>query len=607
MIKNLLALGLLLASVMSAPAYQMAGEHIRTAWAESIDVNQVWNQYPRPLMQRQLWMNLNGLWQYAITDKGAAKPATWQGEILVPFCVESALSGVGKSLDENQALWYRTTFEVPKKWNKSERLMLNFGAVDWSAEVWINGTKIGEHTGGYTAFSFDVTDAMLRKGDNELVVRVLDATDVGYQPCGKQRSKARGIWYTPVSGIWQTVWLEPVQQAHFTRVVCHPDIKAGTVTVDGGNLLGYQQEVRLLDDKGKVVARAEAQQKPVLTLPQPVKLWTPDNPNIYDIEVVLKDSKGKIVDRVRSYFAMREFGMARDGDGFVRFTLNGKPIFQFGLLDQGWWPDGLYTAPSPEALYYDIDKTKQWGFNLIRKHVKVEPELWYAHCDRAGIIVWQDMPSGDYDNGQPWDDWGHSYYRGATVCKRSQQSIDNYYKEWGEIIDQFGAFGCIASWVPFNEAWGQFNTWSVVNWTKRRDPSRLVNPASGGNQYCCGDILDVHNYPEPKCFFTDPDRVMVMGEYGGIGFPVADHTWVKSDQNWGYIKFNNTQEVTDTYVRYAGMLIDLAREHGYSGAIYTQTTDCETEVNGIMTYDRRVVKMQEDRIADINHQVIKAL
>ncbi len=217
------------------------------------------------------------------------------------------------------------------------------------------------------------------------------------------------------------------------------------------------------------------------------------------------------------------------------------------------------------------------------------------------------MPSGDYDNGQPWDDWGHSYYRGAVVCRRSQESIDNYYKEWGEIIGQFGAFGCIASLVPFNEAWGQFNTWSVVNWTKRRDPSRLVNPASGGNLYCCGDILDVHNYPEPKCFFTDPDRVMVMGEYGGIGFPVADHTWVKSDQNWGYIKFNNTQEVTDTYVRYAGMLIDLAREHGYSGAIYTQTTDCETEVNGIMTYDRRVVKMQEDRIADINRKVINSV
>ena len=291
----------------------------------------------------------------------------------------------------------------------------------------------------------------------------------------------------------------------------------------------------------------------------------------------------------------------------MRFTLNGKPIFQFGLLDQGWWPDGLYTAPSPEALYYDIDKTKQWGFNLIRKHVKVEPELWYAHCDRVGIIVWQDMPSGDYEHGQPWDDWGHSYYRGATVCQRSQESINNYYKEWGEIIDQFSAFGCIASWIPFNEAWGQFNTWSVVNWTKQRDPSRLVNPASGGNLYCCGDILDVHHYPEPMFFFADPDRVLVMGEYGGIGYPVTDHTWVKSDKNWGYVKFASSLEVTDTYVNYAQMLIDLAHEHGYSGAIYTQTTDCETEVNGIMTYDRRVVKMQEDRLKTINHQVINSL
>ena len=606
-LKLALTLVLLVICCATAGAYQLAGDHIRTLWAENIDVNQPWNEYPRPMMQRQQWLNLNGMWSYAITDKQTAKPAAWQGEILVPFCVESALSGVGKLLDENHALWYRTSFAVPKKWDKRQRVMLNFGAVDWSAEVWVNGTRVGSHTGGYTAFSFDVTDALVRKGDNELVVRVLDATDVGYQPCGKQRSKARGIWYTPVSGIWQTVWLEPVPQTRIKRVYCHPDIKAGTVAVETlSDQLAGTTEVRLIDNKGKVMARAEASLLPVLTLPQPVKLWTPDDPNLYDIEVLLKDAKGKVVDRVRSYFAMREFGMARDSEGFMRFTLNGEPIFQFGLLDQGWWPDGLYTAPSPEALYYDIDKTRQWGFNLIRKHVKVEPELWYAHCDRVGIIVWQDMPSGDYECGQPWDDWGHSYYRGSVVCKRSQESIENYYKEWGEIIDQFGVYGCIASWVPFNEAWGQFNTWSVVNWTKQRDSSRLVNPASGGNLYCCGDILDVHNYPEPKFFFADPDRVLVMGEYGGIGYPVQDHTWVKSDQNWGYIKFSSAQDVTDTYVKYAQMLIDLAQKRGYSGAIYTQTTDCETEVNGIMTYDRRVVKMQEDRIATINRQVIKA-
>ena len=607
-LKLALTIVLLVMCCATAGAYQLAGDHIRTLWAENIDVNQPWNEYPRPMMQRQQWLNLNGMWSYAITDKQTARPAAWQGEILVPFCVESALSGVGKLLDENHALWYRTSFAIPKKWDKRQRVMLNFGAVDWSAEVWVNGTRVGSHTGGYTAFSFDVTDALVRKGDNELVVRVLDATDVGYQPCGKQRSKARGIWYTPVSGIWQTVWLEPVPQTRIKRVYCHPDIKAGTVTVETlSDHLAGTTEVRLIDNKGKVMARAEASLLPVLTLPQPVKLWTPDDPNLYDIEVLLKDAKGKVVDRVRSYFAMREFGMARDSEGFMRFTLNGKPIFQFGLLDQGWWPDGLYTAPSPEALYYDIDKTRQWGFNLIRKHVKVEPELWYAHCDRVGIIVWQDMPSGDYECGQSWDDWGHSYYRGSVVCKRSQESIENYYKEWGEIIDQFGVYGCIASWVPFNETWGQFNTWSVVNWTKQRDSSRLVNPASGGNLYCCGDILDVHNYPEPKFFFADPDRVLVMGEYGGIGYPVQDHTWVKSDQNWGYIKFSSAQDVTDTYVKYAQMLIDLAQKRGYSGAIYTQTTDCETEVNGIMTYDRRVVKMQEDRIATINRQVIKAL
>lgn len=605
---GLVLLGYVLFS-FTAGAYQLVGEHIRSPWAETIDVNHVWNEYPRPLMQRDNWLNLNGLWDYAITPLQQAEPATWDGEILVPFCVESALSGVGKSLDENHALWYRTKFSLPKKWNNRDHIMLNFGAVDWRAQVWLNGMLVGEHTGGYTAFSLDVTDAVLRKGDNQLVVRVLDATDVGYQPCGKQRSKARGIWYTPVSGIWQTVWLEPVPKAHFEKIVCVPNLADGTLTVSAthGAISGSGVEVRLMDSKGKVVASSSSASSPVLELPRPVRLWSPNAPFLYDIEVLLRDGKGKIVDRVRSYFAMREFGKSRDENGFMRFTLNGKPIFLFGLLDQGWWPDGLYTAPTPEALYYDIDKTKQWGFNLIRKHVKVEPELWYAHCDRAGIVVWQDMPSGDYDNGQPWDDWGHSYYRGPVVCKRSQESINNYYKEWGEIIDQFGVFGCIASWIPFNEAWGQFNTWSVVNWTKDRDPSRLINPASGGNLYCCGDILDVHNYPEPKCFFTDPDRVMVMGEYGGIGYPIAEHSWVKSDKNWGYVKFSDKKEVTDTYIKYAQMLIDLMNNHGYSGAIYTQTTDCETEVNGIMTYDRRVVKMQEERITAVNRQVIQGL
>ena len=315
-LKYLLALLLMVTCFDTARSYQLAGDHICTAWAENIDIAQPWSEYPRPLMQRQQWLNLNGLWQYAITDKEAAKPTAWQGEILVPFCVESALSGVGKSLDENHALWYRTTFQIPKKWDKKQRVMLNFGAVDWSAEVWVNGTKVGEHTGGYTAFSIEVTNAVVRKGENELVVRVLDATDVGYQPCGKQRSKARGIWYTPVSGIWQTVWLEPVPTAAFKSIVCTPNLKDGTVTVSTccDELPGSKTEVRLMGPKGKVLASAEAQSSPVLTVPQPISLWTPDTPNLYDIEVLLKDAKGKVIDRVRSYFAMREFGMARDNE-----------------------------------------------------------------------------------------------------------------------------------------------------------------------------------------------------------------------------------------------------------------------------------------------------
>ena len=595
------------AGMSAAQSYAPVQGHIATEWAAKVNPSRVWNEYPRPMLVRDKWVNLNGMWDYAITSANGARPSTWQGRILVPFALESSLSGVGKSLAADQALWYRNTFKSPKH-DKNGRVRLNFGAVDWQAKVWVNGHEVGSHQGGYTAFSFDITDALNAKGNNELVVQVLDGTDTGFQPCGKQRSNARGIWYTPVSGIWQTVWLEVTPPQPITAVRTTPDLAAATahVTVEGG-AMGMTIEVEALV-KGKSVAKQRVAVTGGATvadvkLPQPVRLWSPDEPNLYDLRVTLLDARGKVVDRVGSYMAMREFGMRRDAEGHMRFTLNGNDIFQFGLLDQGWWPDGLYTAPSPEALRYDIDQTKQWGYNLIRKHVKVEPELWYAHCDRVGIIVWQDMPSGDYSTSPEWQ--REAYFRGPQ-CLRSQASVDNYYREWGDIIDQFRCFPCIASWIPFNERWGQFNTWSVAKWTKEKDPTRLVNPASGGNFCCTGDVLDAHHYPEPVQMLWDPDRVNVVGEYGGIGYPVQGHTWVASDKNWGYVKFNSTREVTDTYVEYATMLLELARQ-GCSGAIYTQTTDCETEVNGIMTYDRRVVKMELDRFAEINRRVAHCL
>ncbi|MBR6283177.1 MAG: beta-galactosidase [Muribaculaceae bacterium] len=597
----------LMGSVAGAQSYAPVGGHIATEWAAKVSPARVWNEYPRPLLVRDQWVNLNGMWDYAITASNAARPTRWDGRILVPFALESSLSGVGKSLSPEQALWYRLSFKAPKH-GKDQRVRLNFGAVDWDARVWVNGREVGSHKGGYTAFSLDITDALNAKGDNELVVRVLDGTDSGFQPCGKQRSNTRGIWYTPVSGIWQTVWMEAVNAQAITAVRTTADLASSmaNVTIEGG-AAGMTVEVQALSG-GKRVAEAKAVMGGAATvvgvkLPEPVRLWSPDAPNLYDLRITLRDAAGKEVDKVSSYMAMREFGSRRDAEGHVRFTLNGNDIFQFGLLDQGWWPDGLYTAPSPEALRYDIDQTKQWGYNLIRKHVKVEPELWYAHCDRVGIIVWQDMPSGDYSTSPEWQ--REQYFRGPQ-CQRTQESVDNYYREWNDIIEQFRGFPCIASWIPFNERWGQFNTWSVAKWTKEKDPTRLVNPASGGNFCCTGDVLDAHHYPEPVQMLWDPDRVNVVGEYGGIGYPVQGHTWVASDKNWGYVKFNSTREVTDTYVEYATMLLDLAKQ-GCSGAIYTQTTDCETEVNGIMTYDRRVVKMELDRFADINRRVAHSL
>ncbi len=591
---------------VKAQRYAPVGGHIATEWAERVNPSKVWNEYPRPLLVRDKWVSLNGLWNYAVIGKNAPQPSTWQGNILVPFALEASLSGVGGRLTPDQALWYCRTFRTPKH-KKGQRVMLNFGAVDWDARVWVNGREVGGHQGGYTAFSLDVTDA-LQHGDNTLVVRVLDATDAGFQPCGKQRSEARGIWYTPVSGIWQTVWLEVVPEHAIVAVRTTADIGSGTAHVAvGGGARGMTLEVESLWQGKRVavqrVSVADSVTTVNLNLPAPLHLWSPDAPNLYDLRITLLDAAGRTLDRVGSYMAMREFGSRRDAEGHVRFTLNGRDIFQFGLLDQGWWPDGLYTAPSPEALRYDIDQTKLWGYNLIRKHVKVEPELWYAHCDRVGIIVWQDMPSGDYGTSPDWQ--REAYFRGPQ-CQRSSESVANYYREWAEIIEQLRGFPCIASWIPFNERWGQFNTWSVAQWTKAKDPTRLVNPASGGNFCCTGDVLDAHHYPEPVQMLWDPDRVNVVGEYGGIGYPVQGHTWVTSDKNWGYVKFNSTREVTDTYVQYATMLLDLARM-GCSGAIYTQTTDCETEVNGIMTYDRRVTKMELDRFADINRRVAHCL
>lgn len=581
--------------------WKPAGDKIKTQWAEQVNPKSVLPEYPRPLMERSEWQNLNGEWEYAIKPVGEVEPATFDGNILVPFAVESSLSGVQKEVGEKNELWYKRSFTVPAKW-KGKDVMLNFGAVDWKAEVFVNDVLVGSHKGGYTPFSFNITPFLKGLGAQKLVVRVWDPSDKGYQPIGKQTSNPQGIWYTSVTGIWQTVWLEPVASNHITAVKSIPNVDANALNVTVGAstpCVTSIVEVKLLD-KGAVVASAKGVQGQELRLGvKNPTLWSPENPYLYDMSITLSQN-GKVIDQVKSYTAFRKISVEKDQNGILRMCLNNKPLFHYGPLDQGWWPDGLYTAPTDEALLYDIKKTKEWGFNMIRKHVKVEPARWYYHCDKEGILVWQDMPSGDMGNR-----WEPHKYNGGTDKERSVESVANYYQEWKEIMDLGVSHPSIVVWVPFNEAWGQFDTEKVVAWTKAYDPSRLVNPASGGNHRPCGDILDLHNYPGPDMFLFDAQRVTVLGEYGGIGLPLENHLWWNK-RNWGYIQFKNSDEVTAEYVKYANELKGFVKR-GFSAAVYTQTTDVEGEVNGLMTYDRKVIKINEAKVKAANQSVIKSM
>lgn len=599
--KTLLAV-VALAMTLTAGAQQWkpAGDKIKTAWAEKIDPTNVLPEYPRPIMERGEWKNLNGLWEYAIRPVGEEKPSKMDGQILVPFAVESSLSGVQKRLGEKNELWYSREFTVPANW-KGQNVLLHFGAVDWRADVWVNGVKMGQHKGGFTPFSYDVT-SVLRKGANEVVVKVWDPSDAGFQPRGKQVNNPDGIWYTPVSGIWQTVWMEPVSANHIDRVKATPDIDKKKLTVEVETASANASDivsVVLMDGKNVVASGKAVNGQPVELAVADMKLWSPESPFLYDMKVSLTNN-GKVVDEVKSYTAMRKYSIRRDGKGITRFQLNNKDVFHFGPLDQGWWPDGLYTAPTDEALVYDIQKTKDFGYNMIRKHVKVEPARWYTHCDKLGMIVWQDMPNGD--RGPQWQ--MHQYFTGAEAI-HTAESEANYRNEWKEIIDFLYSNPCVGVWVPFNEAWGQFKTPEIVAWTKEYDPTRLVNPSSGGNHYTCGDILDLHNYPAPNLYLYDPQRATVLGEYGGIGLVLKDHLWM-TDKNWGYVKFNSAEEVTAEYIKYAEQLLDLVSK-GFSGAVYTQTTDVEGEVNGLLTYDRKVIKVNEQKLRKINQRICNSL
>jgi len=602
--RNLKVPMLLLASFLTGISYgqawKPAGDQIKTVWAAQVNPQNPLPEYPRPILVRSEWQNLNGLWDYAILAKGNGLPDKYDGKILVPFAIESSLSGVQKKVGLSNELWYHRDFSIPAAW-KNKKILLNFGAVDWKADIWINDIKIGNHQGGYTAFTFDITP-YLSKESQKLTVRVWDPSDKGFQPRGKQVEDPRSIWYTSVTGIWQTVWIEAVNENFITSVKSIPDIDQKTLAITAApyeKRLGDIIEVKVLDN-GKIVgtAKSVAGEEALVTLSD-LKLWSPETPYLYDLQISLTRN-GKLLDQVNSYAGMRKISTKRDSNGIVRLQLNNHDYFQFGPLDQGWWPDGLYTAPTDEALLYDIKKTRDFGFNLIRKHVKVEPARWYYHCDKEGILVWQDMPSGD--NNPQWQQ--RNYFNGKEL-ERSQESEENYRAEWKAIIDQHISNPCVVTWVPFNEAWGQFKTPEITAWIKQYDPSRLVNSASGGNFYPVGDMMDIHNYPAPDLAMYDGKRSCVLGEYGGIGLPTENHLWVK-DKNWGYVQYKSPEEATNAYIELAEKLKVLI-PRGFSAAVYTQTTDVEVEINGLMTYDRKVIKMDESRIKKINLEVCNSL
>ncbi len=589
--------------------YKPAGNRLKTRWGMNLDYKNVWKEYPRPQLERKEWMNLNGPWKYIIrnsSDLNPIGPESFDGYILVPFPLESSLSGVMKNLTSSEVIYYEKTVLIPKDW-EGKNILINFGAVDWKCEVFINRRRVGEHTGGYSYFYFDITKYL---NGRKLIItlRVTDVTDTyystwgKYQPVGKQTITPNGIWYTPASGIWQTVWLEPVSPHFFEKIDINNDYDKKQINLIfkvANNLKLPVECIIKYNDKIIGTGKGNSYQQISINVSENFYPWSPSMPNLYTIAAVLKSYDGKILDIITSYTSIRKIESG-ELEGKKRIFLNGKPLFNLGPLDQGYWPDGIYTPPSEEAMLFDIQKMKDLGFNTLRKHAKTESFRYYYQCDKLGMLVWQDMPSGNVDGSGSWDPWNMD---GGNDTIRTQQSKDNYYKEWGDIIENLKFFQCIIIWTPFNEGWGQFDTENVVQFTLGKDNLRLINAASGGNHRRVGNFVDIHTYPGPSCALKYGDLINVIGEFGGLGLEIKNHTW--KDENWSYYIVHSKEELTGTYTEYVNTLMNLSKE-GISAAIYTQVTDVEGEINGLMTYDRYDVKIF-DSIKEVNKKLIESL
>lgn len=567
---------MILTLLLLAQDWKPAAGPLTTRFSEKLTPETAHPEYPRPQMVRKDWLNLNGLWDYAVRAKEASRPESFDGKILVPFPIESALSGVMKRVSDREKLWTRRQVNVPAAW-RGRKVLLHFGAVDWEAVVWANGIQVGEHRGGYDPFTCDVTTALGSGQTLEVVVAAWDPTDSSTQPRGKQVHRPGGIFYTPTTGIWQTVWIEPVPEQYIQSLKIVPivDRSVVSVTTTGAG------PVRISSSDASATGNAG---EPI-ELPVPgAKLWSPDSPHLYGLRVEAG------ADAVDSYFGMRKISLGKDEAGVLRLFLNNKALFQYGPLDQGFWPDGLYTAPSDAALKYDIEVTKQLGFNMARKHVKVEPARWYYWCDVLGLLVWQDMPSGD-----------RSINPNDPDIVRTPASAEQYRKELKAMIDALHNHPSIVMWVPFNEGWGQFDTKAVSDWTKQYDPTRLVNATSGWTDRGVSDVRDLHVYPGPGGAPPEAARAIVLGEFGGLGLPVKGHTW-QSEKNWGYKSFTTSEALTEAYVGLVRRLRPLIGD-GLAAAVYTQTTDVEVEVNGLLTYDRAMIKLDAALIGAENRKV----